>query len=139
MNAALLEEFVSLKAEKAELEAKAKAIGSHLVTLERTILDDFATEGVSSVKLNGSQTGRPDNVLVYLHRSLHASPKEGNHERACHALEMVGMNQLLERKFNVQSVSAYIRELDTNGDPIPDVIKEAFNVAEIFSVRTRKG
>lgn len=133
MNIDNLKEFISLRGAKSELEAELKLIKKKISALESKLLDDFDNDGVHSMKIENT-AGR--NVTVYINRQLWASPEDG-YEKACSALRAAGLDEYVHERFNVNSLSSYVRELDEEEAPLPEEFEGAISVTEKYSLRTR--
>lgn len=127
---ALLKEYVKLDGERLELQRKVEALKKQLDPMEQTLLEQFAEEGIQSIKANGR--------LAYLHPQLWARPKDGDYERACRYLTRYGLGEYVHRTFNVQTFSAYVRELEEQGEELNDHIKQAIDVTREFQIRTKQ-
>lgn len=129
MNTDRVKKFLELENKQKDLEKLLAEVKKEQAVLESEILAEFEDESCSSVKVNGS--------TVHLHRSLFASVKDGDHDRAIKALHSLGFRDLVHTSFNLNQVSAVVREADREGKELPEDFKEAFNVFEKFSVRVR--
>lgn len=125
-----LEQYISLTARKRELEADLNAIRDALSALEAALLEEFLALGAQAVK---SASG----VTVYLHRQLWANPTDGDYDRACQALIAAGLGELVQPRFNTNTLSAWCRERDRAGEELPPSFRDAINVTERVSVRVR--
>ena len=117
MNADRLEEYISLTKLKHDLEHELDAAKADIATLETQLLEDFAELGVSSVRSVGGAT-------LYLHRQLWANAApgvdgDGDYPRACEALRLAGLGDLVQPRFNANSLSALVREWARNDEPMP--------------------
>lgn len=126
-----LKRYVRLDTERKELETKIARVKDKQKECEETLKRQFEKAGVQSVKVDGNS--------VYIMRQLWASAKDGDRQAVCAALKKGGMEDYVAENFNTQSLSAYVRELDGLGDPLPDGLKECVQVVEKFSIRVRKG
>lgn len=125
-----MREFVALEKERRDLEDRLKHIKARRDDLEQILLGAFEESQIQSMKIDG--------LTVYIHRQLWARPKGGDYDLAVRALREVGWDDLVEIKCNTHRVSSQVREMDREGVELPEPIKEAFDVSEQFSVRTRK-
>ena len=116
-------EIKRLKTEVEELSSKMYDIGKHISEL-------FSSNDLTSIKIRGR--------LLYIHRQAWAKPKDKDLERACKILKEIGMGWLVEEKVNTHTISAHIRECEAQDKPIPERFNEAFDVNEVFSIRSRK-
>jgi len=90
----------------------------------------FAQLGTNQLKLPGLGT-------IYIHSTMFASAA-GTSEELCAALKEAGAEDLVKEKVNANSLSAYVREMDTDelGQPIlPPELEGAIRVGERTSLR----
>lgn len=102
MNRTKLTEYVALKREKAQVEARLRVINGELSSLEEQLLDQFADDGITKV-------GTDDGATVFIHSQLWASPKEDEREALVAALRENGLEDYTT--INHQSFSGFVREL----------------------------
>lgn len=107
-----LDEFVRLTIRKQLIEAAKRKTTGRLAELEAQILEDFATNGESGRRHAATGT------LVSTARRIWARvAREGDEatdaerERAADALIAADLGDYVQRGFNVNSLSAYFREL----------------------------
>lgn len=139
MNKDKLARFVELQKEKRELDDALKNVKRQLDELEPLLLEQMTEEGIQSVKVNG--------LTLYLKRQLWAGAADGNYDAACDALIAEGLAEFVQRRFNTNTVSAYVRELEKafadNGGSfeefrLPGALDGAISVAEKFTIGSRK-
>ena len=130
MDTTKLKTLISLDQQRKDLEEDIEVIKKRRAELETEILDDMAESGISSLKIDGK--------TVYLKRELWCSPRDGDRYKAVGYLKKAGMDFYLEEKFSAHSLSAYVREQDKAGEPLPAGFDDAFKVSETFKVRVRK-
>lgn len=126
-----LKRFTELEHRRREIKEELDKVNAELGSLEEGLLRDFEDAGMSSVNI--------DDLCVYLHRQVWAKPKNGDYPGACAALEQAGLGEMVERRFNTQTLSSWVREQEKAGEKMPESLKDAIVVSEVFSVRTRKG
>jgi hypothetical protein len=119
--------FVEVSREIKDLEDRLKALKSQRDELQEGLLEQFSSAGVSSVRVDG--------LTVSLRREVWATCKESNYERACAALTAAGLSEFVQPRFNAHTLSAYVRELDRDGKPLPKEFDGAIEVSERFSLR----
>ena len=129
MDSVKLKRFVELEKERREVETRLKSIKEEAKSLTEAILGDFEEAGMTKATIDG--------VTVYVQRTLWAKALEGDYERACEALRQAGLDVYVHERFNVNSLSAFVRERDKAGEPLPDAFKGAVDVEERFDVKTR--
>lgn len=123
--------FADLKAHKATLEAELRHVEEEIAKVEPSLLDWYAENGTQSIKANGA--------TVYLHRQLWARPAEGDWGRAVRAAKAAGLSDLVQERFNLNTMSAWVREREAAGESLPASFEGAISVAEEFSLRVRRG
>lgn len=137
MNTQRARRFIELTSRKRAIDAEKREIQKELDDLETEILDEFADEGIDRISVDGYTIG--------LRRDIWARPAkdpdtgETLRDAAVNALRAAGLDDYVKEDFNVQSLSAYVRELVDNGDPIPDELRDALHVTEGYKVSVTKG
>ncbi len=129
MNAETVRKFVALDKQRRQLKEELAGVEGCLTKLTEQVLAEFEQAGVSTL--------RQDGTTVYVQRQLWANPKNGDFARASAALRDCGLGDMVQERVNTNTISAYFRELDREGKEPPDTMAAAFNVAEVFSIRTR--
>lgn len=99
-----LDQFVDLKARKADLERELRAVKEDLAPLEAALLEEFAAEGVAGKR--HASSGK----LVSISRKVWARAAGGDKDAAADALVDAGLGDYVQRGFNTNSLSAYFRE-----------------------------
>lgn len=125
-----LSAYADLTARKRTLEADLKATQAAIDALEPGLLNWYAETGTSSIKANGA--------TVYLHRQLWARPADGDWDRAVTAAKDAGLGDLVQERFNLNTMSAWVREREAAGEALPASFEGAISVAEEFSLRVRR-
>ena len=127
-----IRDFITLDQEKKVLEAQLQILKQQIADLQPGLKDDFAREGVNSINLDG--------VTVYLHRALWARPAQGQTtQQLADALKSCGLQDFVHETCNLNTLSAYLRELERNGQPMPEDLVGILNLEEVFTVRATKG
>lgn len=136
MNIELLTNYANLMKEKKDLDAQARIIKGEIAHIEDAVQEQFINNGVDSLKVNGQ--------TLYLHQQLWASPKKRDgdstdsaYERACKKLSEIGLDDFVNPRFSTQSLSAFVRERSSDGEPLPDGFEDVISVTEKISVRVR--
>lgn len=126
-----LREYINLDLERRELKERLGVVEERLGDLEPRVLEYFERMGIDRVSIDG--------VTVYIRRELWAGREEGvSWEQACEALVAAGLEDYVSPRFNHMSLSAYVRELDRQGEPTPEPLVGIISIAEKFRVHTRK-
>jgi hypothetical protein len=133
-----LTRFAELEKRRRELEVELKIIEKEEEELEPAVLEQFIESGVSKVTLNG--------LTVYLHKSLFAGTERRDnettdeaYERACQRLAEIGFQDLVQTRFNTQSLAAVLREMaPAELEAFKKDAEGVIAVGEKTSLRSRK-
>lgn len=125
--AADLRRLLELKAEKEEHENALKPIATEIEVLTARILDRWAEDGVSSMKVNGA--------TVYMRRSIYARILDREH--VAEAMREAGLDSMLSP--NTNTLSAWLREREENDEPIPPALDGIVGTYERFQLGVRNG
>jgi len=130
MNTDELKRFVALEERRRQLEAEIDTLKAEAAELEQALMPQFEQAGIERVSVDGR--------TVYVERKLWAKARDGDKAAVCKALKRCRLGDYVEETFNTNSVSAYIRELDREGRPLPASLREVLEVSEVFKLRTRR-
>mgnify|MGYP003433410470 FL=1 len=87
---------------------------------------------------NGMQSAKVDGMTLYVNRQLWAHPVDGDYPSACEALRQAHLGDLVQERFNVQTLSSWVRERDKDGEPLPAAFAGRIEVAEVFRLGARR-
>ena len=122
-------EFIELVSEEKNLKADLSKLTEEKTELTEIILNHFEKNGIQNQKQNGT--------TVYLHKQLWAGREEGvTNQEAAQALEEAGLSEYIGP--TTQSLSAYLRELDKEGEQIPDKLRGKIKLTEKFTIKSRR-
>ena len=126
-----IEEYVRLTLKKRELQKQLREHESNLRRMESRVLDDMLQSGVASIKI-------PDGT-VYIADSVRARLQGDTlrHE-AADALRRSDAAFLLQEDFNLNSVSAWCREVLESGAELPPEVTRYFEIVQGPVLRVRK-
>ncbi len=130
MNTEELKRFIALDDRRRQLETEIDKVKAEVAELEQLLLPAFERDGVERVSIDGK--------TVYLERKLWAKAKDGDKAAVCKALKRTHLGDYVEETFNTNSLSAYVRELDREGRPLPPSLGEVLEVSEVFKLKTRR-
>lgn len=126
-----------LEARKKALNAELKTVNSEIAAVSDLILEQFAEDGASSVKLDSGAT-------VYQHQQLRATVKAGDWERfadIAYGSDSPLLNELanmFERRINLNTLTAWVRErVATTDDPLPGPLADLITIIDKPTVRVR--
>lgn len=98
--------------------------------LEKRVLEHLSEQGIQSMRVDG--------FTVYLHHTLWAGAADGDWDRACAALRAAGLGQFVAERFNIMTLSSWVRERAAASEPLPEPFEGAIAVREVFRARARK-
>lgn len=131
----LLDQYIEHLQDKERLSAELDDAKAALADVESQLLSQFEQDGVQSVKHKAS--GR----TVFTRRDLRSGLGDDK-DAAIFALEeFEDAKFLVKPNVNAQQLSAWVRELPRDNEDmpiVPDAIKEAIKVHEIFKISARK-
>lgn len=139
----MAKDYAELTLEKRRLEAEANELSKQCAELEEQLLEQFSEDGVQNLKLDGIGT-------LYISSKLWAGAakvedEQGNEisdkQVTCDALKAAGLGVFVSEGFNVQTLSAWLREQPTDelGDPIlPEELVGKMSVTRRFNLGVRK-
>mgnify|MGYP003134179461 CR=1 FL=1 len=106
-----------------------KVLGEEKSGLQEIILAHFEQNSIQNIKQNG--------VTVYLKRELWAGREERvSNEEAAQALNDAGLSEYIGP--TTQSLSAYLRELDKEGEPLPEKLRGKIKLTETYKIQARR-
>lgn len=126
----MLKKYVALEERRRLNKAEADELQEELSSLEKQLLNQFSLTDMTQARVS--------DMTVYVERKLFAQVADGDRARAIKALRSAKLNEFVKADFNLNAVSAWIREREAEGRPLPKSMAQAFNVAEVFRLRTRK-
>ena len=121
-----------------DAKALAKSLDAELQEMERPLLEEIAAAGGVLKTLDGKTVSvRTQEWVGVEYEGVETKPE--GYVRACEALERAGMEQyILGPRFNVQSLSARVREMIRNQEPIPPEFEGALKISEKVTLTTRR-
>ena len=130
MNIAVFRNFLGARSRKQAAEAALKIASAAYRELEQSVLAEFEKANVKQIKLDGH--------TVHLHRQVWASAKDGDQQRLCAALGACGLNDVMRLTVNSHTLSAYVRDQESAGEPLRPELQEAIKVSEVYSACVRE-
>lgn len=124
-----LDRFIELESERKYLEARLKEVKEEIAPLHERVLNYFEESGTEKIRRGG--------MTLYLHSQLWARPIDGDYERGCEALRAAGMEDLIQTRFNIHTLSAVLRERERMGEAFPPEFEGVIETERTFQVRTR--
>lgn len=131
----MLDELVDLKIERTTLEERIDAIIKRVKELQDPLKKYF--------DMNPDRTEVViKNHVVEMRHKIYASPNAPR-EQGCVALKNAGLGQYVSENYNLNSISAYVRELAEQVEPgnpveLPAELRDVFRVVELDEVTARK-
>ena len=129
MNMDRLKRFVELKNKLKDFEAITDTLKDEVKVLEAAIVEDFATAGIDKITINGQ--------TIFIQKQIWA--KVEDKQKAIDMLKASEYyNHYIYETYNVQQISAVIREYIKNGDEIPPEFKDVIGYSETFNIKVTK-
>ena len=126
------QQYADLLDRRNQLEAELEIVKKRLGEQEPGVIAYFEQLGVTSVRLDGGRN-------LHLLRQLHAArAKEATDDDVIAALEAAGLGDMVKEKVTWPTVSAYARECDREGRPLPAALEGKIVVHEMYKVGTRR-
>lgn len=126
-----VETYCKLENERTALEDQLAAVKAKLDDLRPGVLDYFQSHGLDKL----SSAGR----TLYLRRELWAGRADGvSPADLMVALDEAGLPEFAERSPKMQSLTAYVRELDRDGAEIPERLRGVLVANEVFKLGSRR-
>lgn len=127
-----LKTYARLRRQQEASAAEADAIKAQADELEKKLIEAFSEEGMQRATVEGQ--------TIYLRRDLYAQKKPGVEASDLEAaLVKSGLDHFIKPAVNMQSLSAYLRDLDKTETELPDDLAAVVQGFEKFSVRVTKG
>jgi len=129
MNMDRLKRFVELKNKLKDFEAITDTLKDEVKVLEAAIVEDFATAGIDKITINGQ--------TIFIQKQIWA--KVEDKQKAIDMLKASEYyNHYIYETYDVQQISAVIREYIKNGDEIPPEFKDVIGYSETFNIKVTK-
>ena len=126
----LLKEYVALVREKQKHKDGEKEAGEQIQKLMPDVLKYFEREGIDKITIDG--------MTLYPKRELYSKWQPGiNSKNAADKLEALGFSEFVSKSANAIRLRSYVRELDANGEAIPDELQDIITISELFKVGHR--
>lgn len=124
--------YIQLTKDKRLLENNLKAVKALIADKEPEILEHFAKYGLQNLNQEG--------VTIYVKRDQWAAREKGvETEQVIQALHDAGLSEFAAPKVNTQSLSAYLRELDRDGEAFPNELEGIIKLTETYKIGSRNG
>lgn len=126
-----LRKYVMHRRRQRELEAELAEVKDEANALEQYLLEDFAEAGIDRMTIEGQ--------TIYLHRQLWAQVPAGVEKaEVIEAMKDAGVDHFVREDFNTQTVSAWLRELEREGEEVPTELEGLLESSERYSLRVRR-
>lgn len=128
---ARVKHYLELTERRRELEDRLAAVKAEAAEVERDVLDGFAADGIDRMTVDGR--------TVYLHSQIWASRPEGvETEDVVAALHSAGLGHMVNERYSSQTISAYLRDLEREGEELPPALVGRLEPTVKFSARVRR-
>ena len=125
MSTDALREYIDLERERAQLEARIKEINARREQITESVIARWTEDGTTQQRVDG--------VTLYVRRSAYA--RVTDRDRVKEVLEAEGLGQMLTA--NTNTLSAWIREREAEGLPLPESFEGVVDIFERFAIGAR--
>lgn len=139
----LLDEYISLVAEKRALDDEKNKINKKIESIEREITRKWEDSGTTKVTREVADVGK---YTVFIKRNISAKAKDGDTMTVVDKLrrarlgELLGVNHPKLRAFLKERLyNKHTDEWELNMDKLPPSLVEVLDVSEFFELSCRKG
>jgi hypothetical protein len=125
----LVKRAVRLRKDREAIKVKLAKVETQLAAIEPKVLEWLQENGFPRISHDG--------VTLYIRRELWASLAEGVEiEFLKDAIAATGHDPALivRERANAQTLSAFVREFDARGEPLPNSLAAAVKVSETFKL-----
>lgn len=132
MDMDLVRRYAELKDLAAQKKSDLDVTKKELEELQAQLLEQFAEDGVASmgVKIGSSRK------TIYTARMLVATNLKGP-EATAEACRRAGLEEMVKETVNANTLSAYVRQMEEAGEPLPDAFEGVVGTFEKFTVGVR--
>lgn len=130
LNVDTIRQWIELDRQRKDHETDIEKIKEQMKFLEEVILENFASEGIQSCKVNGFTISPQPQIFAVI--------VEGDKERAYQALRDAGYGQYITESVNTRSLSALVSDLIKTDGKLPDEFIGAISTFEKTKLRKTK-
>ncbi len=135
MNTELARRYATLLNKKKALESELGAVKTEIGQAEAVLLQEFDDEGVTQFRIEDEDGRR---VTLYRHSQLWANRNPDVSVEDFHAaLRACGLDDMVQERVNVQTLSAVVREYDQNGCELPEQLAAVITSGHRNALRGR--
>ena len=130
MNTENLRRYVHLKDQISKVDTDLSELKKQAGELEQELLDELSDDGINKITVDGR--------TVYMRRELWARKEQGvEGYEVAQAVMKAGLDEYVQPKVNMQSLSAFVRDLDRAEEPLPYELEGVVRVDEVFRLGVR--
>ncbi len=123
-----IKEYVAMRDRQRQLKADHDSVKDRADAMEQELLEQFSSNSIDRMTVDGH--------TVYLHRQTWAHAAEGADIVA--ALKDAGLAHMVAERVNSSTLSAYVRELQREGEDLPEALADKVSTTDRFSLRVRR-
>ena len=125
--------YARLYLARKKLKEKYDALTKKLVPMEKALINHMLDqdEPVERISLKGG-------ITIDIGTMIWAKVLTDDKQKLAEALTEAGLEHMLSSGVNAQSLSAYLRELDRENQPLPDILKDLIEPNPVDSLKVRK-
>lgn len=123
--------YIRLRRQQRQREAEASAVKEEADLIEQELLEEFARDSVQNMNVDGT--------TVYLHRQLWCRVEDGvEKDQVIEGLREAGLGHFVTETFSTQTISSWMRDLEREGEDLPDELTGLLGTTEKFAIKTRR-
>ena len=133
---AIAQDFVAIADEISVLESRVETLKEKKKGLSEQLVGMFTDEAVEKLTVSDAANTRR---TLYIHTSVYAKLKEGlEREHGLEALRLSKLQGFIAEQWNTQTLSAWVREQQRNGEAIPDPMQKVFTFDPKHEIRVNR-
>lgn len=130
LNTDIIRQWIELDKQRKQHEADIVEIKEKMAFLENVIVENFASAGIDSVRVNGFNISTKKHIFAVI--------VDGDKERAYEALRKAGFGHYVSETVNMRSLSTLVSDLIESDQHLPDEFNGAISTFETTKLRKTK-
>jgi hypothetical protein len=129
LNISLMKRYAKLEKAKAALSAAMDRVEAKLEPLREAVTDELIDAGIEKMTVDGR--------TIFIKHDIWARLLKGKPE-AIKALKEAGLEEYIAENFNMNSLSAYVREKINNNESLPKEFDGIIGESHVYKARSVK-
>jgi len=124
--------YTTLEVKRRELEAELEGVNKEMSELEQGVLEYMGEMGFSNMKFDTL------GLTLFIKRVVRAQVQTEDRQTVAEILKNLGYGAMIKEDFNLNSLSALVREFEGQGEPLPEELRPYVAPVEQFTASFRK-